>query len=122
MRVLRKNGKKIHKIKKRIFEKEELEDVIKSRINYEYFRLFKELPFLFRLNVKTILTLRKDRKKKKRILIVSACLIGDFIVSLPAINEFITNNKSSVIDIVVSPVLKSFAEHLKGIRNVYVAK
>jgi ADP-heptose:LPS heptosyltransferase len=60
-------------------------------------------------------------KVKNNILVINPCLVGDFVVSLPALHEFIRNNKKSVIDLVVSPPLKTLAEKIRGVNQVFVA-
>lgn len=91
---------------------------ISKRINYDYLGMYLEIPFLIRAS-----TLQPSPKKinSSRTLIVTPCLIGDFAATIPAIKSFINNSKNS-IDLVVSPPVKTLAESIQGVNNVFVAK
>jgi ADP-heptose:LPS heptosyltransferase len=56
------------------------------------------------------------------VLIVNCCLIGDFIVSLPAITDFIQEHSSAQIDLLISPSVTPLARRLRGVRRVYAAR
>jgi ADP-heptose:LPS heptosyltransferase len=58
----------------------------------------------------------------KTILIVNCCLIGDFVVSLPAITEFIREHSSAETDLMVSPSVAPLARKLRGVRRIYNAQ
>jgi ADP-heptose:LPS heptosyltransferase len=90
-----------------------------NRVNWDYLRQIKD-PYL----ILKIFLIRRDKSLKNinRILVVDPCLVGDFVVSLPALRTFIKNNKNSTIDLVVSPSLKELAERIRGVRKVFVAK
>ncbi len=91
-----------------------------QRINYDYFRIGKELPLLFRASfIKSQPSLKGGKGK---ILIINSCLIGDFIASLPALSQFIKKTKFKKIDLVVSHSVKPLAEKIKGINKVFTAK
>lgn len=90
-----------------------------ERTNYSYLNILKEIPLLIKLEAKN----RNKEKdiRPKSILIINTCLIGDFIASLPALRYFIKKNKIKV-DLVVSPLIKTLAEHIKGVKKVFIAK
>jgi ADP-heptose:LPS heptosyltransferase len=90
-----------------------------SRINWDYVKAFKE-PYL----ILKVSSLEEDKSLRnlKRVLIVNAGLVGDFMTSVPAIRTFIKNNKNLTVDLVVNPLVKSLAEKIKGVRNVFVAE
>ena len=88
-----------------------------SRINYDYLKITKEIPLLINLNM--LPKKKKGRNKiKKDILIINCSLIGDFLISLPALTQFLSNLNIKA-DLVVSPILKDLAKHLKYANNVY---
>jgi len=89
-----------------------------QKVNWDYLKQLKD-PYLF---LKAYFIKNNKSSKSNKILIVDPCLIGDFIVSLPAINTFIKSNKNSEIDLIVTPPLKNLAGRIKGIRKVFVAK
>src|SRR3989344_5939249 len=88
------------------------------KINYEFFKVFKEIILLLKVS---FIKKRGGCKKSGRVLIVNPCLIGDFMVSMHAINRFIRNHNFKV-DLMVSPPLKELAEKIVGVRKVFVAK
>jgi ADP-heptose:LPS heptosyltransferase len=88
-----------------------------NRINYDYLKIFSEIPFLLKLAI----IRNKPVKEIKRVLIVNTCLIGDFIVSTPAIREFIKKNKVKA-DLMVSPPVQKIAERIKGVGKVFAIK
>ncbi|MFH1054108.1 MAG: glycosyltransferase family 9 protein [Candidatus Woesearchaeota archaeon] len=90
-------------------------------INFDYLKLINEIPLALILEL--IKTKHKQRiKYPKRILIVNIGLIGDFVVSLPALKSFMEDYRRSKFDIVVSPVCKDLGQHITGIDNVYSFK
>ncbi len=87
-------------------------------VNWDYIKQVKD-PYLF---FKTFF-ISKNRFSKKfdRVLIVNPCLVGDFIVSLPALSSFIKNNRKLKVDLIVTPPLKKLAQNIKGVRKVFVS-
>ncbi len=90
-----------------------------EKINYDYLNVAKEIPLLLKLELKKIG--HSSKEKPKKILIINTSIIGDFIVSIPALYHFIKRNKVK-IDMVVSPPIKPLAEKIRGINKVYTAK
>jgi ADP-heptose:LPS heptosyltransferase len=90
----------------------------KDRFLPKYAGVFRELPALIRLQSLKSSTLSNPQS----VLIVNCCLIGDFIVSLPAITEFIREHSTATIDMLVSPSVAPLAQRLRGVRQVCVAK
>jgi ADP-heptose:LPS heptosyltransferase len=89
-----------------------------ARFNYNYFNMFKELPLL--LQVDAIYgAKKKEYPEPKSILIISTSLIGDFIVSIPAIYYYINKNSNAEIDLVVAPIMQPLARNIRGLRSVY---
>jgi ADP-heptose:LPS heptosyltransferase len=90
----------------------------RDRFHLKYVPVVRELPALLRL-----LTLKPSAiASPQTVLIVNCSLIGDFIVSLPAITEFIREHSSAQIDLLVSPTVAPLARKLRGVRRVYVAR
>src|SRR5262245_651992 len=89
-----------------------------SRFHLQYTPVVGELPALIRLQSFKPSTFAAP----DTVLIVNCCLIGDFVVSLPAIHEFIREHPSSQIDLLVSPTVAPLAARLRGVRHVYVAR
>jgi len=89
-----------------------------SAINYDYFRLYEEIPLLFRASFARN---RGIEKTSGKTLIVAASTIGDFIVTIPAIRTFLADNKITA-DIIVSPLVRPLAERIRGIDRVFVAR
>ncbi len=89
-----------------------------KRVNWDYFKISNEIPLLLKAKFA-----KKDRSLKRRgkILIIDTCILGDFLVSLPALKTFIEKNKISV-DLMVSPLVKSLAEKIVGVNKVFVAR
>lgn len=90
-----------------------------KRINFEYLKLSKEIP-LFALSFWFIQ--RNKKIKNDKILLVNTCLIGEFIVSVPAIADFIDRNKNKCVDLVVSPQQKDLARRINGVGSIFTAK
>src|SRR5262244_414803 len=89
----------------------------RDRFLPKYAGVFRELPALIRLQ-----SLKpRSVSSPQTVLIVNCCLIGDFIVSLPAITEFIREHSSAKIDILISPSVVPLAQKLRGVRQVYAA-
>src|SRR3989338_2254066 len=89
----------------------------KQKFNYEYFRLWQEFP----LAIFFFITKKRSNANNTNVLIVNTCLIGEFVVSLPAISDYISRNNKTSVDILVSPANRPLAERIVGIRNVLVA-
>src|SRR5579883_462259 len=90
----------------------------RDRFHFEYAPVLREISALLRLQT---LNSRKIASPKT-ILIVNCCLIGDFVVSLPAIAEFLREHPHAETDLIVSPTLAPLAQKLRGIRSVYSAQ
>src|SRR5262249_4024167 len=90
----------------------------RSRFNLQYSPVVGELPALIRLQS------FKPRwvSSPQSALIVNCCLIGDFVVSLPAIRDFIQEHPQTQVDLLVSPTIASIARRVRGVRRVYVAR
>ncbi len=90
----------------------------RKRFNLQYTPVVGELPALIQLQS------FKPREvfSPETVLIVNCCLIGDFVVSLPAINDFMREHPWSKVDLLVSPTVAPVARKLRGIRQVYVAR
>jgi ADP-heptose:LPS heptosyltransferase len=90
----------------------------KDRFQLRYAYVARELPALLRLQ-----TLKpRTVPSPQTVLIVNCCLIGDFVVSLPAITEFIQEHANSMIDLLTSPSVVPLARRLYGVRRVYAAQ
>ena len=90
----------------------------RDRFLPKYAGVFRELPALIRLQ-----SLKpRSVSSPQTVLIVNCCLIGDFIVSLPAITEFIREHSSAKIDLLISPSVTPLAQKLRGVRQVYAAR
>lgn len=86
------------------------------RIHFDYIKQVTEIPRLF------MLERFKNHELKiipKKILIINTSLIGDIVVSFPAISQFIKNNNSAKIDLVVTSSVKTLAQKIRGINKVY---
>jgi ADP-heptose:LPS heptosyltransferase len=81
--------------------------------------MWREIPLLFFVE---LFKQKNTVVHNNRILIVSPCLIGEFIASVPAIHDFIVRNKDKKIDFLVTPQLKDLAQKISGVNNVFVAK
>ncbi|MBU1975712.1 MAG: glycosyltransferase family 9 protein [Nanoarchaeota archaeon] len=91
-----------------------------ERFNKDYFKTVHEISPLIKISWAKYF--KKTNVNSNRILIVSSCLIGDFVVSLHAIHSFILDNKNNKIDLVVTSPLYELAKHINGVDKVYVAK
>jgi ADP-heptose:LPS heptosyltransferase len=89
-----------------------------ARFNYNYFNMFKELPLLLQVDA-AYGAKKKEYPSPKSILIISTSLIGDFIVSLPAINYYVNKHHDAEIDIIVAPVMQPLARNIERLRNIY---
>lgn len=90
----------------------------KDRFLPRYASVVREVPALVRL-----LTLKPSTIESPRtVLIVNCCLIGDFVVSLPSITEFIGEHPDAQIDILTSPSIVPLARKLRGVRRTYAAR
>lgn len=67
---------------------------------------------------------RRENAKNKngKILIVSPCLIGEFVASIPAIYDFINRHPHKKIDLLVTPQLELLAKKISGIHKVFITK
>ncbi len=86
--------------------------------NREYFNIWQEAA----LGGIIELTKRTRDYKNNKILIVIPCLIGEFASAAAALSFFIAENKDKKVDLLVSPALKSLAERLKGVNEVFVVE
>jgi ADP-heptose:LPS heptosyltransferase len=90
----------------------------RKRFNLQYTPVIGELPALIRLQ-----SFKPDSvASPQSVLIVNCCLIGDFVVSLPAIRDFILEHPCTEIDLLVSPTVAALARRIRGVRTVYVAR
>lgn len=94
---------------------------MKDRINYGYFNIFKEFPLLIRVNA-LYANKSKPIENPKSILIINTSLIGDFVVSLPALRYFIDKHNGAKIDMVVAPPLLDLSKSIKGLNKVLTMK
>lgn len=92
-----------------------------ATINFDYLNIFKE-PVLFCAAFVRHTFASKATEHTGRILIINTCLVGEFAASLPALHAFIEQNQNKKIDLLVSPLLKSLSERIRGIDYVYTAK
>ncbi|HKK20132.1 MAG TPA: glycosyltransferase family 9 protein [candidate division Zixibacteria bacterium] len=93
-----------------------------STINFYDLAILREIiPFL-RLRLRIILKYLSGQVDFRfdNILIVAPCILGDCLSCLPAIEEHYRRSHKPY-DIIVSPDFRSLAEHLKGVRRVFVA-
>jgi ADP-heptose:LPS heptosyltransferase len=90
----------------------------KRRFHLQYAPVVGELPALIRLQSLKPRTVSSP----KTVLIVNCCLIGDFVLSLPSIQDFRSEHPAAAIDIVVSPTVAPLARRLRGVRRVYAAQ
>ena len=98
--------------------KKQLSAPSRDRFNLKYAPVLREVPALIRLQ-----TLKpRTVSSPQTVLIVNCCLIGDFIVSLPAITDFIREHSSAQIDLLISPSVAPLARRLRGVRRVYAAR
>ncbi len=78
------------------------------------------VPFL-KLRFRMLLGIGKSRSQgDKSTLIVVPCILGDSLSYLPAIRAYVERHRCT-FDLVVSPDFLSLAEHVKGVRNIYLA-
>jgi|CXWL01.1.fsa_nt_gi ADP-heptose:LPS heptosyltransferase len=78
------------------------------------------VPFL-KLRFRMLLGIGKSRSQgEKSTLIVVPCILGDSLSYLPAIRTYVERHQCS-FDLVVSPDFLSLAEHIKGVRHIYLA-
>jgi len=90
----------------------------KDRFQLKYAPVVRELPALLRLQ-----TLKpRSVPSPQTVLIVNCSLIGDFVVSLPAIADFIREHSTAQIDLLISPSVAPLARRLRGVRRVYAAR
>src|SRR5262245_51774130 len=90
----------------------------RNRFNLQYTPVIGELPALIRLQSFKPQTIASP----KTVLIVNCCLIGDFVVSLPAITDFIREHPQAQVDLLISPTIAPLARKLRGVRFVFVAR
>jgi ADP-heptose:LPS heptosyltransferase len=90
----------------------------KSRFDPQYLSVTAEVPALLGLQAFK----PHDIASPKTVLIVNCCLIGDFVVSLPATTDFINDHPNALVDILVSPSVAPLARRLRRIRSVYEAR
>jgi ADP-heptose:LPS heptosyltransferase len=84
----------------------------------QYARVAGELPALIRLQTFKPSTVSSPQT----VLIVNCSLIGDFVLSLPAITDFIREHPGAQVDLLTSPIVAPLARKLRGVRRVYTAR
>src|SRR6516164_5400680 len=90
----------------------------RERFHFKYAPVLREIPALIQLQ-----TFKpRSVSSPKTILIVNCCLIGDFVLSLPAITEFIREHSGAESDLMVSPSVAPLARKLRGVRRIYSAQ
>ena len=90
----------------------------RERFHFKYAPVLREIPALIQLQ-----TFKpRSVSSPKTILIVNCCLIGDFVLSLPAITEFIREHSGAETDLMVSPSVAPLARKLRGMRRIYAAQ
>jgi ADP-heptose:LPS heptosyltransferase len=90
----------------------------RDRFHLKYAGVLRELPALLRLQ-----SLKpRSVPSPQTVLIVNCCLIGDFVVSLPAIVDFIREHPTAQVDLLISPSVVPLARRLRGVRRVYTAR
>jgi ADP-heptose:LPS heptosyltransferase len=90
----------------------------RERFYWQYAPVAAEVPALLRLQTLT----RRSITSPGTVLIVNCCLIGDFVLSLPALTEFISEHAGARVDLLVSPSVAALAEKLRGVHRVYAAR
>src|SRR5215471_21572787 len=90
----------------------------RERFNLQYSPVVGELPALIRLQSFKPHTFSSP----ETVLIVNCCLIGDFVVSLPAISDFLREHPQTTVDLLVSPTIAPLAQRVRHVRRVYVAR
>jgi ADP-heptose:LPS heptosyltransferase len=90
----------------------------KDRFNWRYASVAAEVPALIGLQGLKPSTFPSPQT----VLIVNCSLIGDFVLSLPAIVDFIKENSTAQVDLLVSPSVAPLARKLRGVRRVYAAR
>jgi hypothetical protein len=91
---------------------------MRQRFNLQYTPVVGELPALIRLQSFKPQTVPSP----ETVLIVNRCLIGDFVVWLPAISDFLREHPEAQVDLLVSPTIAPLARKVRGVRSVYVAR
>src|SRR5215813_6416178 len=86
--------------------------------NLQYTPVVRELPALIRIQSFK----PKTASSPNAVLIINCCLIGDFVLSLPAICDFIREHSKAQIDLIVSPPVAPLAKRVRGIRRVYATR
>src|SRR5262249_24419561 len=89
-----------------------------KRFHLQYTPVVGELPALIRLQSFKPQTIASP----ETVLIINCCLIGDFVVSLPAISEFLWEHSRAQVDLLISPIVAPLGRRLRGVRGVYVAR
>jgi len=90
----------------------------RDRFYWQYAAVAGEMPALLRLQTPK----RRSIASPRTVLIVDCCLIGDFVLSLPALTEFIREHAEARVDLLLSPSVAVLAERLRGVHRVYAAK
>lgn len=93
----------------------------KRKINFDYFNIFNELPLFCGLVVRHAFR-KKGGEGSNALLIVNACLIGEFAASAPVMREYMMRHPGQPVDLIVSPQVRPLAERMQGVRTVYTAK
>jgi ADP-heptose:LPS heptosyltransferase len=90
----------------------------RNRFHLQYAPVVSEVPALIRLQSLKPRTVSSPQM----VLIVNCCLIGDFVLSLPAITDFIREHSTARIDLLVSPLMAPLAQRIRGVSRVYMAQ
>jgi ADP-heptose:LPS heptosyltransferase len=87
-------------------------------INYQEFKLLSEVASFIKIRITK--PMANAGSKKKGMLIVNTCLMGDFLWTVPSLTMFLAQKKISA-DMIVTPTVKPLAEKIRGINHVYAA-
>jgi ADP-heptose:LPS heptosyltransferase len=90
----------------------------KDRFYWQYASVATEVPALIGLQGLKPSTFPSPQT----VLIVNCSLIGDFVLSLPAIVDFMKEHSAAKVDLLVSPSVTPLAMKLRGVRRVYAAR
>jgi ADP-heptose:LPS heptosyltransferase len=90
----------------------------KDRFYWQYASVATEVPALIGLQGLKPSTFPSPQT----VLIVNCSLIGDFVLSLPAIVDFMKDHSTAQVDLLISPSVAPLARKLRGVRSVYAAR
>ncbi len=106
----------------RLFRHKDKNSAAPEYLNQDYLRLMKEGPVLMKLNSLRPTYSKSMTNSRRRVLIVMTALIGEFVVSIPAIRAFIKKNPDVLLDLLVSSSYAELAKRIIGVNNVYLAQ